>query len=60
MLQKTGLKVSSLNISQVKKKCGIELGENFSLPKSENTKQPQCQKEKEDAIKEALSNFKMR
>ena len=37
-----GMKVSSLYIAQVKRKCGIELGENFNLPKSENAKQPQC------------------
>ena len=60
VLQETGLKVSSLNIAQVKKKCGIELGENFNLPKSENARQPQCPKEKEDAIVDALSYFKMR
>ena len=54
VLQKTGLKVSSLNIAQVKKECGIELGENFNLPKSENAKQQQCPIEKMDAIEEAL------
>ncbi len=54
-----GMKVSSLYIAQVKKKCGIELGQNFNLPKSENAKQPQCPKEKEDAIVEALKAFQM-
>ena len=54
-----GMKVSSLYIAQVKRKCGIELGENFNLPKSENAKQPQCSKEKEDAIVEALKYFQM-
>ena len=54
-----GMKVSSLNIAQVKRKCGIELGENYNLPKSEDTRQPQCPKEKEDAIVEALKVFKM-
>lgn len=41
-----GMKVSSLNIAQLKRKCGIELGENYNLPKSEDAKQPQCPKEK--------------
>lgn len=54
-----GMKVSSLNIAQVKRKCGIELGENFNLPKSEDSRQPQCLKEKEDAIVEALKAFRM-
>lgn len=54
-----GMKVSSLNIAQVKRKCGIELGENFNLPKAEDSRQPQCLKEKEEAIMEALKVFKM-
>ena len=54
-----GMKVSSLNIAQVKRKCGIELGENFNLPKSGDSRQPQCTKEKEEAIMEALNAFKM-
>jgi len=43
----------------VKRKCGLELEENFNLPKSEDSKQPQCPKEKEDAIVEALRYFRM-
>ena len=54
-----GMKVSSLNIAQVKRKCGIELTENYNLPKSEDSKQPSCPKEKEDAIVEALKAFRM-
>ena len=54
-----GMKVSNLYIAQVKRKCGIEVGENFNLPKSEDSRQPQCPKEKEDAIVEALKAFKM-
>ena len=50
VLKEFGLKVSSLYISQVKRKCGIEVGENYNLPKSENARVPQCPKEKEDAI----------
>ena len=53
------MKVSNLYIAQVKRKCGIEVGENFNLPKSEDSRQPQCPKEKEDAIVETLKAFRM-
>ena len=59
VLKEFGLKVSSLYISRVKRKCGIEVGENYNLPKSENARVPQCPKEKEDAIKAALKYFAM-
>jgi len=59
VLKEFGLKVSSLYISQVKRKCGIEVGENYNLPKSENARVPQCPKEKENAIKAALKYFAM-
>ena len=59
VLKESGLKVSSLYISQVKRKCGIEVGENYNLPKTENPKVPQCPKEKEEAIKAALKYFAM-
>ena len=59
VLKEFGLKVSNLYISQVKRKCGIEVGENYNLPKTENPKVPQCPKEKEDAIKAALKYFAM-
>ena len=59
VLEQTGLKVSSLYISQVKQKCGLEVRENHHKAKSENVKQPQCPKEKEDAIVEALKHFQM-
>ena len=59
VLKEFGLKVSNLYISQVKRKCGIEVGENYNLPKSENARVPQCPKEKEDAIKAAMKYFAM-
>jgi 23S rRNA (uracil1939-C5)-methyltransferase len=59
VLEKYGLKVSNLYISQVKRKCGLEVGENYNLPKSENAKQPQCPEEKEKAIRDALEHFRM-
>ena len=54
-----GMKDSSLYISQIKKKCGIEVGKNYNLPKNEDSRQPQCPEDKESAIVEALKHFKM-
>ena len=69
-----GMKVSNLYISQVKRKCGIEVGKNLriatrrmdclqgnspNLPKNEDSRQPQCPEDKESAIVEALEHFKM-
>jgi hypothetical protein len=59
VLKEHGLKVSSLYISQVKRKYGIEVGENYNLPKSESAKQPLCPVEKEKAIRDALEHFGM-
>ena len=60
VLEHTGLKVSSLYISQVKRKCGLEVGKNYNLPKSEDARQaPTCPPEKENAIREALQYFGM-
>ena len=57
VLEKTGLKVSSLYIAQIKKKCGLDVGENFNPAKSEKARQPQCTPEKEDAIMQAFRHF---
>ena len=59
VLKEHGLKVSNLYISQVKRKCGIEVGENYNLPKSEDRRQPQCPMEKEKAVRDALEHFGM-
>ena len=59
VLKEHGLKVSNLYISQVKRNCGIEVGENYNLPKSGNNRQPQCPEEKEKAIRDALEHFGM-
>ena len=59
VLEHTGLNVSNLYISQIKRKCGIEVGKNYNLPKSEDSRQPQCPPEKEKAIREALQYFGM-
>ena len=57
ILEQIGLKVSSLYIAQIKKKCGLDVGENYNLSKSENARQPQCTPEKEDAIMQAFRHF---
>ena len=59
VLENTGLKVSSLYIAQIKKKCGLDVSENFNLSKSDNARQPQCTPEKEDAIMQAFKHFGM-
>ena len=59
VFENTGLKVSNLYISQIKRKCGIEVGKNYNLPKSEDSRQPQCPPEKEKAIREAFKYFGM-
>ena len=59
VLEKHGLKVSSLYISQVKRKCGLDVGQNYNLSKKEDAKVPQCPPEKEAAIIEALKHFQM-
>lgn len=57
VLEKFNLKVSTLNISQVKRKSGISMGTNYNKSKSENVKIPQCTLEKEKAILDALKHF---
>ena len=57
VLKTTGLKVSSLYISQTKRKCGLDVGESYNKPKSDDSKQPQCPPEKEEAIMSALRHF---
>ena len=59
VLEHSGLKVSNLYISQIKRKCGIEVGKNYNLPKAEDSRQPQCPPEKEKAIREAFKYFGM-
>ena len=59
VLKEFGLKVSTLYISQIKRKCGIEVGEHYNFSQKENQRVPQCPKEKEDAIRAALEHFAM-
>ncbi|HGQ2819929.1 TPA: 23S rRNA (uracil(1939)-C(5))-methyltransferase RlmD [Streptococcus pneumoniae] len=53
------LKVSTLYIAQIKKKCGIELREHYNKSKKDKQIIPQCTPEKEEAIMDALRHFKM-
>lgn len=53
----TGLNVTNLNVTQTKRKCGIIERENYNLPKLEDSKQPNCTKEEEEAIIEAFKHF---
>lgn len=59
VLEKFRLKVSFLYISQIKRKCGLDVGQNYNLSEKERAKVPQCPPEKEAAIMEALRYFQM-
>ena len=38
VLEHTGLKVSSLYISLIKRKCGLDVGQSYNLSKKEDAK----------------------
>ena len=59
IMDKFGLKVSSLYITQIKDKYGLREHENYNKAKSENNRVPQCTPEKEAVIVESLKHFKM-
>lgn len=59
VLEKFGLKISTLNIAQIKRKCGLDVGDAYNKPKKPNNRVPNCTKEKEDAIMDALRHFGM-
>lgn len=59
VFDKYGVKVSSLDISRVKTKCGIKERKNYNLSKSNYYKQPNITDENERIILEALKSFKM-
>ena len=59
VLENSGLKVSSLYISQTKEKMGIKEQENYNYSKNEAAKVPQTPPDKEKAIIEALNHFGM-
>lgn len=59
VLKHSGLNVSNLYISQVKRKLGLEVGESYNKPKSQDTRIPVCPPNKESAIIDALKHFNM-
>lgn len=59
VLRMHGLNVSTLYISQVKRKLGLEVGKSYHQAKSDHAKVPHCPKDKENAIVDALKYFKM-
>jgi len=56
---KYGFHVTHLNIAKTKRKCGIIERQNFNLPKSDDSRSPETQKDKEEAIIEAFRHFQM-
>ena len=59
VLNTFGLRVTSLQIAQTKRKLGLPIGEHYNLSQKENQVVPQCPPEKEAAILEALRHFQM-
>ena len=59
VLEKFGVRVSTLYIAQVKRKYGLEVREYYNISKNENQKVLQCPIEKEEAILDALKYFHM-
>ena len=59
VLEKFGLKVSTLYIAQVKRKRGLDVRAHYNISRNENQKVPQCPIEKEEAILDALKYYKV-
>ena len=59
VLENSGLKVTNLYIAQIKQKCGIIERTNYNVSKKDDTRVPQCPKDKEVAIMDALRHFGM-
>lgn len=59
VLSHFGFRVTSLYISQIKRKCGLPVGECYYHPKNPNPVIPQCPPIKEAAIREALKHYQM-
>ena len=59
VLETFGLRVTSLQIAQTKRKLGLPTGEHYNLSQKENQVIPNCPPEKESAIQEALRHFRM-
>ena len=59
VLNTFGLRVTSLQIAQTKRKLGLPTGEHYNLSQKENQVIPNCPLEKETVIQEALKHFMM-
>ena len=59
ILERSGIKVSSLYIAQVKQKYGIIERHCYNKARDNEKKTPQCPSEKELLIEDALRHFKM-
>ena len=54
---KYGVNVHTSYIAQVKRMCGLDVGENHNKSKKENPEIKQCPQEKVEYIKDALEHF---
>ena len=54
---KYGVNVHTAYIAQVKRMCGLDMGENYNKSKKENPEVKQCPQEKVEYIKDALRYF---
>ncbi len=59
ILEKYGVKVSTLYIAQIKRKYGLDMGKNYYKSSAPNQRVPKCPKAKEQIIMEALKHFQM-
>ena len=56
---KYGVNVHTSYIAQVKRMCGLDMGENYNKSKKENPEVKQCPQEKVEYIKDALRYFQL-
>ena len=56
---KYGVNVHTSYIAQVKRMCGLDMGENYNKSKKENQEVKQCPQEKVEYIKDALRHFNL-
>ena len=55
--EKYGVNVHTSYIAQVKRMCGLDMGENYNKSKKENPEVKQCPQEKVEYIKDALRHY---
>ena len=56
---KYGVNVHTSYIAQVKRMCGLDMGENYNKSKKENPEVKKCPQEKVEYIKDALRHYNM-